>query len=945
MTKNYAIIFLLFFSFISVFSQVQVGQGTVVNEELPIEPYYGYTYSQVIYTAAEINSSGDISGISYTATAETTLESCSDWTVYMAHTTNSSFTDGDSWEPYENLTQMFAGTVSISDGVVAIDFENPFSYNGSDNLVVAVDQNQEGYDASSHDFYCSTTTDIRALTYYNDGTNPDPSAPPTGQIRNSIANVILNGITQSCANPTLSLDGLTNNSATVSWTATDVSSFEYVLQEAETGEPTEAGTITSENSVVFSDLTEGSAYEIYVRAVCDDIYSGWMTLTFTPPPTGSTGDNPIIIESLPYETSDDTVNYGDDYTNTATDCESGSGSYLGGDDVVYSYTASADASINVSLTPAATYSGIYVYTDISDIGVNCWLTMVSSTSTDAMVFDLEVTSGTTYYFVISSWPSPQNVAYDFTIVENTCTQPTVTASVDPNCSGGEGIYYVNVDVTDLGSSTQLTIDDGVNTQTTTEAATLSFGPYDSGVTTNINVVADDSSCNTSFEFTYICPPTGSMADDPIIIESIPYNTSDDTINYGDDYSNTATGCESGNGYYLNGDDVVYLYTATSTMSLNVSLNPSVGEGQTSPNYAGMYVYANKEDIGVNCWITELELGGSSELASFELSVVEGSTYYFVVSTWAAPQNVAYDLSITELLCGTPTNLAVSNVTAVSADITWDANEAVSWEYVSSTVEDSSLPTEAGTSISDPSVSIANCYPITGYDVWVRAVCEDGSTSDWTSITFTTSLQSPECGESISQYDYPNGSGGGSVFETNFDISNDYSSELLFTTTSGDQDSDGYTDEITVTISGSTETNYDWVFVTNGAGELLYGPLSGAQDAAVTSADGTINVYLSADGSVQGGPITFDVSCAGLSVNNFDLSNLKIYPNPVKGDYVTIQTPIGGEKNIEVYDITGKRLINTILNSDKLDISSVSAGVYLVKVTVQGQSKVSKLVIR
>lgn len=88
-----------------------------------------------------------------------------------------------------------------------------------------------------------------------------------------------------------------------------------------------------------------------------------------------------------------------------------------------------------------------------------------------------------------------------------------------------------------------------------------------------------------------------------------------------------------------------------------------------------------------------------------------------------------------------------------------------------------------------------------------------------------------------------------------------------------------------------------------------------------------------------------MSCAGLSVNDFDLSNLKIYPNPVNGNYVTIQSPISGDKNIEVYDITGKRLINTILNSDKLDISSVSAGVYLVKVTVQGQSKVSKLVIR
>ena len=439
--------------------------------------------------------------------------------------------------------------------------------------------------------------------------------------------------------------------------------------------------------------------------------------------------------------------------------------------------------------------------------------------------------------------------------------------------------------------------------------------------------------------------TGSTADAPIIIESIPYETSDDTINYGDDYTNTATGCDSGNGYYLGGDDVVYLYTAASTMTLNVSLNPNVGEGQTSATYAGMYVYENAEDVGVSCWIASLELGFSSELASLELSVTEGSTYYFVIATWPAPQNVAYDLSITELLCGTPTNLTVSNVTSVGADVSWDAGEAVSWEYVSSTSEDSSIPTDAGESLSEPNVSIVDLNPLSAYTVWVRAICEDGSVSDWTSVAFTTLLQSPECGESISQYDYPNASSGGSTFDDNFDIANDYSADLLFSTTAGDQDGDGNVDEVSVTISGSTELNYDWVFATNGAGELLYGPASGTQDAYVTSTDGTINVYLAADTSVQGGPITFDVSCAGLSVNDFDLSDLKLYPNPVNGDYVTIQSSVSGEKNIELYDITGKRLINTILNSDKLDISSVSSGVYLVKVTIQGQTKVSKLIIR
>jgi hypothetical protein len=482
----------------------------------------------------------------------------------------------------------------------------------------------------------------------------------------------------------------------------------------------------------------------------------------------------------------------------------------------------------------------------------------------------------------------------------------------------------------------LTVEDGVTSLTANEASILNFGPYDSGATVNINVVADDSNCNDSFELTYTCPPTGSMADDPIIIDSIPYSTSDDTINYGDDYTNSATGCD-GSGSYLGGDDVVYLYTATTDTTLNVAFTP---EG----TWSGIYVFANKEDIGVNCWIVN-STNSAAIASSFELTVVTGQTYYFVISTYPSPQNVAYSLNITELLCATPTNLTASDVTASSVDISWDVNDAASWEYVLTTAEDSSVPTEAGNSIAEASLTIDTLSPITEYVVWVRAICSDGTTSEWTSISFTTLIQAPGCGESISQYNYPNASSGGSTFDDNFDIANDYSADLLFSTTAGDQDGDGNTDNISVTISGSTENNYDWVFITNGAGELLYGPASGTQDAVVTSADGTINVYLAADTSVQGGPISFDVSCAGLSVNDFDLSDLMIYPNPANGDYVTIQSSVSGEKNIEVYDITGKRLINTILNSDKLDVRSVSSGVYLVKVTIQGQTKVSKLIIR
>ena len=92
--------------------------------------------------------------------------------------------------------------------------------------------------------------------------------------------------------------------------------------------------------------------------------------------------------------------------------------YLNGDDVVYAYTATSDTSINVFMSPDATYSGIFVYDSCDDIGVEC-VAGIGVSNDDNREFDMNVYSGTTYYFVISTWASPQSVGYDLVISENT----------------------------------------------------------------------------------------------------------------------------------------------------------------------------------------------------------------------------------------------------------------------------------------------------------------------------------------------------------------------------------------------------------------------------------------------------------------------------------------------------------------------------------------------
>ena len=94
-------------------------------------------------------------------------------------------------------------------------------------------------------------------------------------------------------------------------------------------------------------------------------------------------------------------------------------------------------------------------------------------------------------------------------------------------------------------------------------------------------------------------------------------------------------------------------------------------------------------------------------------------------------------------------------------------------------------------------------------------------------------------------------------------------------------------------------------------------------------------------------VTLDDICvdAALSINDVDNLDVIIYPNPVDGEFITISSPINGVKNIEIFDLNGRMVMNTTISGNTLDLSSFNSGFYLIKVTIDDQTKVSKLVIR
>lgn len=216
--------------------------------------------------------------------------------------------------------------------------------------------------------------------------------------------------------------------AMATWTAGDSETawnYEYGVTGFTQGSGT-TGTVNTTPSLSLSSLTEGETYDIYIQADCGGDTSDFISITWTQPVQGETCETAIMVNALPYNTTDDTANFGDDYSGSpgANGCGTTS-SYLNGDDVVYAYTAAADGTINIAMSAIGdTYSGVFVYTDCASIGTECVAGFGNGNSTNDYDFNVDVTNGTTYYIVISTWASPQSTTYTLDITEVLCSDPT-----------------------------------------------------------------------------------------------------------------------------------------------------------------------------------------------------------------------------------------------------------------------------------------------------------------------------------------------------------------------------------------------------------------------------------------------------------------------------------------------------------------------------------------
>ena len=89
----------------------------------------------------------------------------------------------------------------------------------------------------------------------------------------------------------------------------------------------------------------------------------------------------------------------------------------------------------------------------------------------------------------------------------------------------------------------------------------------------------------------------------------------------------------------------------------------------------------------------------------------------------------------------------------------------------------------------------------------------------------------------------------------------------------------------------------------------------------------------------------DVTGSVLSNKQNQISGLNVYPNPVTNGKLSITSDSNDIKEVLIYDILGKQVLSTVVTNQVVNVSDLSSGVYVIKITEDGKTATRKLVIR
>ena len=297
-----------------------IGNGTSTTYELPINNYWEYSYTQQIFLASEMHGSTTISSVSfqYSYSSPSTVKNSVN--IYLGHTTQSTFSSASDYIPSTNLTMVYSGPLNCQQGWNTFNFTTPFQYNGTDNLVLVIDDNSGNYNSSDYTFYAHDAGANRSVHFYQDGADISMSSPTSADdydVTSRRSNVKFGtpcDNTVTCIAPNLAISAVDQNSITLVW-APGYSESSWNLEYKASSDLTWTSVpgVTG-NTYTITGLNAASHYDIRMRSDCGggdlsswttiDAYTqcGDISIPFTENFDGYSGatSTAVSVNNLPY---------------------------------------------------------------------------------------------------------------------------------------------------------------------------------------------------------------------------------------------------------------------------------------------------------------------------------------------------------------------------------------------------------------------------------------------------------------------------------------------------------------------------------------------------------------------------------------------------------------------------------------------------------------------
>ena len=266
--------------------EITIGDGTSTVSSMAFFANYMDSWCECTFLASELNASGNILSISLHANGN--AFSCEEVNIYMGHRTADNYNNSTSFTPASNLTLVYSATsttIGSIDGWEEYQFQTPFEYNGTDNLVVVFAKHATSYLSALKYYYTESGSQYRCL-YRRADNNIAYSQHPgsaSGTTSNRRPNVKLLFGNSDCIQPLgVQASEYTDEGCTISWLSTE-NGYHYLYQLKEAGDPWSSATTqgTYDTSVTLTNLSPTTTYDFRVQTDCGDTVSTWVDLSFT----------------------------------------------------------------------------------------------------------------------------------------------------------------------------------------------------------------------------------------------------------------------------------------------------------------------------------------------------------------------------------------------------------------------------------------------------------------------------------------------------------------------------------------------------------------------------------------------------------------------------------------------------------------------------------------